>query len=151
MNSIEVIANNFRKLSFDTIFTRVFKRKDVEDFIIDLNTRGQLFEGVDSEGTRLDKIGGEYKDSTVKRKSRQGLPTDRVTLFDKGDFYSSFDVEVKKGFLIIEADTKKRSVDLQERWGTKLLGLTDENFKLLQDFVTTVWVDEVERAIFKGL
>lgn len=151
MNPLQIIATNFTKLSFDLIFLKVFKRKDVEDFIIDLNTRGQLFEGIDSEGSKLENIGGSYSPNTVRRKQRQGLPTDRVTLFDTGDFYSSFTVEVKKGFLVIKADTRKRSIDLQERWGTKLIGLTDENFEALQDFIKKIWIEEVERFVFMGL
>jgi len=88
----------------------VFQQDHIQLFAIELNSGspnnaeyGQLFlDGVDSEGVQLSKIGGEYSPLTKDIKVSQGLPFDRVTLYNEGDFYRSFNFKQdKKGFKIV--------------------------------------------------
>ena len=131
LERLKRLANNIINLDLDRIVNIILSDRDVQDFIINLNTEGQLFKGIDSLGVSLDSIGGDYAASTKARKGRKGQPTDRVTLKDSGDFYKTFDIDVfAKGFTI-EADTIKSGQDLEGRWGDKLVGLTKENKILL--------------------
>lgn len=114
----------------------IFSKKDVQDFIIDLNVQGQLYEkGINAEGVELESIGGEYSTLTKWLKSEAGLPFDRVTLFDTGEFYESFTITANKEGLTIESDTNKDGDDLQDRWGTKLMGLTNDSKRQLAEHI----------------
>ena len=55
-----------------------------------------------------------------------------LALFQEGDFYESFSVDVFAGGFEIVADTVKESQDLRDRWGENLLGLTAESIEDLQ-------------------
>ena len=112
---------------------QVVSSPDVKRLILDLNKFNQLFEGLDADGRELDGIGGSYSFTTIRKKLSKGLPIDRVTLFDEGDFYDTFRLDVSDVGFIISADTFKEGVDLQDRWGFDLVGLTDESFEQLQD------------------
>ena len=133
--------NNVKGLSVDKALFFVFSDGFVQAFTLELNTQGQLFEkGIDAIGKPLKDIGGEYADLTKDLKLLEGLPIDRVTLFQEGDFYKSFNLIPGSDGLIIEADTiKEGDEDLQNRWGTNLLGLTDESReKLIQEIAPLV-------------
>ena len=109
---------------------------DLKDLIIHLNTQEQLFEsGIDSKGVTLTTIGGEYSPVTISFKRTEGLPFNRVTLFDTGEFYQSFDVTYEMDGIVISADTVKDTGDLRVRWGDDILGLTDESLAKLVFFI----------------
>lgn len=117
------------------LFFYVFSRDFVEEYIIYLNTEQQLFRGVDAKGVQLESIGGGYAASTIKRKQRKGQPSDRITLFDTGAFYSTFEVETFSDEFLIEAVYTKEGEDLRGRWGMDLAGLTPESMEKLRSFV----------------
>lgn len=108
-----------------------------KDLVIKLNTEDQLFrKGIDSEGDKLRSIfarfGRYYADRTILIKEGKGQPTDRVTLKDTGDFYRSFDlILTNDNDLEITANTLKEDNDLAEVWGADIIGLTDENLKIV--------------------
>lgn len=113
-------------------FYFVFKDDyDLQDYIIYLNTEEQLYKGKDATGKELEDIGGGYSAFTVAYKQAFGQPYDRVTLKDTGVFYKSFEVEIEKDKLIIDAYYLKESddgmEDLRSRWGDNLAGLTSES------------------------
>jgi len=134
----------------DNIMFDILKQEDdVIDLIIDLNTEEQLFQGIDSQGRELADIdvGGPYAPITVAIKRTEGQPFDRVTLKDTGDFYKSFDVvPLKDGFEIV-ADTIKEGQNLEDRWGSDIIGLTELSIEQLQAFliplVIEYWIDYV--------
>lgn len=136
------LVENGRALTIDKALFFVFSDDQIQDFVLELNTgggifargiKGQLFSGVDSTGNELADIGGDYSPITIQEKQFKGLPTDRITLFDEGDFYRSFRIDVSKDSVSISANTIKEGVDLQNRWGDELLGLTDESRNKLID------------------
>ena len=69
-----------------------------KEVIKELQTQEQLYQGRDSKGIDIKPA---YADSTIKIKKRKGLPADRVTLFDTGDFYNSLEVIAGKSDMII--------------------------------------------------
>lgn len=92
-----------------------------------------LAKGVNSQGIDLESIGGSYAPLTIILKQEKGLPFDRVTLFDTGEFYNSFSVTAEKDGFVIFADTIKENNDLRKRWGPDILGLTDESIAELSE------------------
>jgi len=112
-----------RVLSEDKTFT---------DYIIELNTKRQLFDkGIDSTGRKLSDIGGEYAPFTLQLHPEK--IKDRITLFDTGDFYNSFRVYLdSQSDLKITADTIKDTSDLIADWGKDILGLTEDSLEKLR-------------------
>lgn len=112
---------------------KLSKDRELIDLIIYLNTEAQLYDrGVNSDGIRLDSIGGSYASSTIAIKESKGQPTDRVTLRDSGDFYNSWIVFLNDDYdLEINADPIKETGNLFNRWGKEIVGLTDENLVLV--------------------
>ena len=110
-------------------FYFVFKDDyDLQDYIIYLNTEEQLYKGKDATGKELEDIGGGYSAFTISYKKAFGQPYDRVTLKDTGNFYKSFEVEIEKDKLIIDAYyIVEDGTDLRSRWGDNLAGLTSES------------------------
>lgn len=103
---------------------------DNEAYIIDMNAEEQLFEqGVNRLGVSIMDY-APYSPVTIAIKEAKGQPTNRVTLRDKGDFQSSFYLEVgDKQFEIKASDFKTE--DLIKKYGRQILGLTDENISIL--------------------
>ena len=142
------LIENGRALTINRALFFVFSDDQVQDFVLELNTgggifargiKGQLFSGIDSTGNELADIGGDYSPITIQEKQFKVLPTDRVTLFDEGDFYRSFRIDVSKESISILANTIKEGIDLQNRWGDELLGLTDESrSKLINEIIPII-------------
>jgi len=101
-----------------------------KDEIKQLQTQEQLFQGKDSKGI---DIKPSYAASTIKIKRRKGLPTDRVTLFDSGDFYRSLEVVAGKNDAIIRTIISY-SVFLVNKYAD-ILGLDKESWtKFLAEY-----------------
>ncbi len=155
------LVNNSKRLDFNSAFFFVFSQDHIQLFAIELNTGspnndeyGQLFlHGVDAEGTPLTSIGGDYAPITKDIKLSEGLPIDRVTLYQDGDFYRSWNFQVNETGFTLSADTIKKDPstgqvdDLQDRWGSNLVGLTNESIKRLSEEL----VPEVIRYILSTL
>lgn len=119
------LVNFFSNLDQDKILFLFYSQEDLQDYIISLNQDSQLFErGIDSQGKFL----GEYSPFTINNfKIPEGLPFDRITLFQNGDFYASFRIiPLTDGFKIF-ADTIKEDNDLSIEFGKDIIGLTFEN------------------------
>jgi len=102
--------------------------------------REQLFAGLN----RLDEpITPTYAPRTVQIKKKKGQPFDRVTIRDKGDWYTGIKLEVNGESLIVESsDIKNR--DLQKKYGGVILGLgplaINRYIEILQpEFVRQLW------------
>ena len=133
--ALDTLFNNAKALDLHRGFFVVFSDGDNAEWISILNTENQLWEGVNAKDVNLERIGGYYSPLTVKLKSLQGLPVDRVTLFDTGEFYDSFGEKISRSGFTITADTIKDGEDLRERWGGDLLGLTPDSVQELLDQV----------------
>ena len=100
-------------------------------FIINLVTDDQLYNrGVDNQGN---KIFPGYAKSTIAKKKKVGLPFDRVTLLQDGDFYNHMFLEFDDYFFTVgndDPDTSKLTY-LYNRYGVQVLGLTNDNVLLV--------------------
>ena len=106
----------------------------VQKFILDLNRTDQLFnKGVDSKNKAL----GIYTPYTINSKEERGVPVPsdfHITLFDTGQFYSTFVIIPGKDFFEIDANPIREDSNLFEDFGEDILGLNDENLQVLIDF-----------------
>lgn len=152
MEALSRLANNVKKLDVDRLLFSILKNKKLQSEIIRLNTQEQLFKkGIDSEGRRLDEIGGGYSDLTIEIKKSKGQPTDRVTLKDTGAFYDSWNIVVKMGEVVIDADPIKDDTNLFDEWGEDIVGLTENSLQVLTDLIRPKLITAVNEAIRKGL
>ena len=152
MTVLKQIRANLRTLDINSIIRSIVSRQEVKDFIIDLNTNKQLFgKGENSLGVRLDTIGGGYSGFTIEDKKDKGLPFDRVTLFDTGEFYSTFVVVINSNSLTIEADPLKDDTNLFTEWGEDIVGLQDENLQLVIDLLRDEIIRAFDKAVRRGL
>jgi len=153
MTILKQIKANLRTLDINSIIRSIISREEVKDFIIDLNTNKQLFgQGENSFGVRLENVRGrDYSDLTVQLKIEDGLPFDRITLFQTGEFYSSFVVIPGNDYFTISADPIKGDDNLFDDWGEDILGLQDENLQQLIFFIKDAIIQEFKRAITRGL
>jgi hypothetical protein len=111
----------------DSIQESINKNKDE---IKQLQTQEQLFQGQNSKGVDIKPA---YANSTIKIKRRKGLPTDRVTLFDSGDFYRSLEVIAGKNNAVIRT-VISYSVFLVSKYAD-ILGLDEESWtKFLAEY-----------------
>jgi hypothetical protein len=101
-----------------------------EAFIVNLNSEVQLYDqGVNNLGVSISDY-KPYSEYTISIKQQKGQPYDRVTLHDEGDFSGSFFLQVgTENFEIKAGDFK--TVDLMNKYGRQILGLTDESLKEL--------------------
>ena len=105
-------------------------------FLEDANT-AQLAEGLDSDGRA---IVPEYAPLTVAIKQLQGLPSNRVTLRDTGDFYTSIIAQVDATEFEMVA-TDPQTPALVEKYGDEVLGISEEH---LEEFRTDYVRPELE-------
>tara|TARA_R110000824_G_scaffold85121_3_gene211818 strand:+ start:10217 stop:10699 length:483 start_codon:yes stop_codon:yes gene_type:complete len=150
-NILKAIIN----LDVDQIALEIARTTEHKKLVISLNTEGlptsQLFElGEDSEGLKLDDIGGGYTLFTIYEKLKFDQPVDRVTLKDTGAFYRTFDVRPFNGGFTIEADTFKDGDNLENRWGKDIVGLNDDNLNILIEFYKERILEKVRSNIRKS-
>lgn len=145
---IRNILNFIIALDVDQLAFEIAQLDTLQDLVIELNTRDQLFDkGEDSTGRTLESIGGSYSPFTVKIKQAKGQPTNRVTLFDTGEFYASFVVKPFKGGFIIDADPNKDETDLFDEWGEEIVGLNDENLQTIINFFRDAVLEKINSRI----
>ena len=145
------LVKKAKALDTESALFFVFSQEDVQLFAIELNTGspniseyGQLFlHGIDSEGVALDKIGGDYSPVTKQIKSFSNLPIDRITLYQEGDFYGSWEFIQKEDNFTLRADTIKEGEDLQDRWGSDIIGLTNESIQALSREILPQLIDRI--------
>lgn len=130
------------------ILSNIWKDPFVQDFIINLNTKQQLFKGDLGNGGKMPQGNPSYISAKGSRGAPDGVSTN---LFLTGDFYDTFDIVVSQtGFTII-ANTAIYGKDFIDIYGFDILGLNDENLQKLIDFVEPIFVDEVKELLFKGI
>jgi len=159
---LDELLDKMLKFDFNAAMNQVLANKSMQDFIIRLNTRDQLFlKGEDSTGVKLSAIGGGYAPKTIKialeeknntftyldvtvSKEVGGSPI----LYDDGDFFATFRIKLGKDFLEIVADGKKEDgKDLLVEWGPNVLGLTEENLQILIDEIRPQFIEIVREAL----
>lgn len=92
--------------------------EDGRDILIDWQ-KEQLNAGKRSDN---ESIIPPYAQRTIKYKQAKGAPYDRVTLYDKGDFYAGIFVDVRSTSFIIDS-TDEKTGDLIGKYSPLIFGL----------------------------
>lgn len=145
------LLDNIIALDENQLINEVLSDRELQKFIIDLNTKGQLREGVNSLSVSLSSIGGDYSTTTLKISARKGRPKRSISLVDlhdTGDFYKSFRINIKPKSFVIEAETDKGDTDLLQRYGKDVLGLTDEHLQIVIDALREKIIPIIKHKIF---
>lgn len=133
-------AQAAQRLTDRFIGIAMFSREDVKEFMIELNTVGQLFDkGQDSVGNLLPTY-SKTTELITGGKKKAGQP---FTLFDTGEFYGSFTVIVDgNGDADIEANTIKvddgQLTDLLDIATPFIIGLSNESKDKLSQFLIPI-------------
>lgn len=150
MSKLFGLSEKIKSIKPIKILKEVLNEPKIKQFIISRNTHDQLFDkGEDSRGVELSSIGGGYSRNTIEGtklypgKKELGLPYDRVTLFQTGEFYESWSVKIDLPDIIFKADDQKEGVRLNEEWGGHILGLNDENKKELEEILLSKVVERI--------
>jgi hypothetical protein len=134
------LAQRVASLDEGLIFEVVFNQKHIKDEIIRLNTSEQLFEGIDSKGNPLDVYSPTTEVLNLRftfnyeGKSKKKIAGQPAFLFDEGEFYTSFQVDVDRNRILIKADPiKDDGNNLFDEYGNDIIGLTDESKRKLSE------------------
>ena len=132
----EVVKN------FDAETINILKRMG-DDMII--MQQEHIFEGKRSDDSRIEP---EYTNFTIQIKAAKGQPFDRVTLFDKGDFYEAMFFRVEDNKLIFGSDDSK-ALKLIEKYDkdSELFGLNQDNKKQRNDMLLEKLIDYIETTV----
>mgnify|MGYP003642922168 FL=1 len=145
--AIRQLTDRVAKLDEGIILNRFVELPIVQKFILDLNRVDQLFnKGVDSKNRAL----GVYTPFTINSKNERGVPVPsdfHITLFDTGQFYSTFVIIPGKDFFEIDANPIREDSNLFEDFGEDILGLNDENLQILIDFFKETVVLRVKEQL----
>jgi len=145
--AIRQLTDRVAKLDEGIILNRFVELPIVQKFILDLNRVDQLFnKGVDSKNRAL----GVYTPFTINSKQERGVPVPsdfHITLFDTGQFYSTFVIIPGKDFFEIDANPIREDSNLFEDFGEDILGLNDENLQILIDFFKETVVLRVKEQL----
>jgi hypothetical protein len=145
--AIRQLTDRVSKLDEGIILNRFVELPIVQKFILDLNRVDQLFnKGVDSKNRAL----GVYAPSTINSKQERGVPVPsdfHITLFDTGEFYSTFVIIPGKDFFEIDANPIREGDNLFDDFGEDILGLNDENLQILIDFFKETVVLRVKEQL----
>ena len=126
LNDLRNTVETLQKSINSSIQESINNNKDEIKF---LQTQEQLFLCKNSKGIDIKPA---YANSTIKIKRKKGLPTDRVTLFDTGDFYRSLEIIAGSNDAIIRT-VISYSVFLVNKYAD-ILGLDKESWtKFLAD------------------
>ena len=145
--AIRQLTDRVAKLDEGIILNRFVELPIVQKFILDLNRVDQLFnKGIDSKNRAL----GVYTPFTINSKNERGVPVPsdfHITLFDTGEFYSTFVIIPGKDFFEIDANPIREDANLFEDFGEDILGLNDENLQILIDFFKETVVLRVKEQL----
>lgn len=136
---LEQLKNQVKKIeaSFNVGLRQSIDKNKAE--VKRIQTDLQLFQGKNAEGTDIRPF---YAPSTIRIKQRNGQPIDRVTLRDKGDFYSTIEVEPRETDFKISSQIEYAGF-LTAKYAN-ILGITPEN---MADFIERYTVPEIKQLI----
>ena len=137
------LAKRIKSLDANLILFSILNNEDFKSFIIEMNLRNQLFQGIDSLGVEL----APYSEATqnildadrenafsyggLTKKKIAGQP---AFLLDSQEFYDSVTIEITLDSIVFDADPiKDDGTDLFREYGEEILGLTEGNFQKLID------------------
>lgn len=144
MDKIRLLANKLKSITVqqqEEAILGIIRRH--EAVALDYNL-SQLQAGEDIHGKELEP---EYSERTIRVKEAKGQPTDRVTLFDEGDFYRGFLLEADEFPVFFNSDDLKSGM-LAERYGD-IFGLNEKNLDEFRDIYLVPDIKDYYRQLLR--
>lgn len=142
---VDKMINNYLLLNETVIFMNAVDKK-TKDKIIEFIQQDQLTnKGIDATG----KVIGYYSFTTEvasKGKKKQGA---HYTLEDTRAFYDSMFVVVTGDAIVINANPRKLEDDLFQKYGSKIIGLTDENITKITKIIQASTISQTRDILLK--
>jgi hypothetical protein len=130
---LTALTEYFIKLDVNAVLFTILSDKTFQEFILDLNRKNQLMEGINSLGVSLREYSPFTPTETVSYKGKTaskgaGNP---VILLDTAEFYDSFSIDLSGNAINISADPTKDDDNLFSLYGKEIVGLTKDSIELL--------------------
>ena len=123
--------------------------EQVQDEIIRLNTEDQLGDkGINS----LDQSLGDYAPFTVRVRSSLGLQTDHIDFKVTGEYWESWDTEVRRDVLVITVNESRYDELVNDLgFSPDHVGLTIANWdKVIREYIQPNWVESVKKQLLSA-
>jgi len=131
------------------VLFKILSNKSFQEFILDLNRKDQLMDGIDSLGVSLDNYSPFSQTETVSYKGKTATKGagNPIILLDTAEFYDSFSIELSGNAINISANPIKDDTNLFTEYGKDILGLTKENTEVLINSLRVKILKEIKRNI----
>lgn len=138
------VISNLEKFSLPKVLVQVYRKEKIDEFVIDLNREKQLFEkGVGVDG----QVVGYYSLVTSLIDPKKSFNT-HYTFKDTGEFFRSFTARfTSDGAIELNANDIKEGQPLEDKYNTKLIGLTIESKIKLVEKLRPTLIEEIRRAV----
>lgn len=142
------VLKNVAALDQSKILVRIWKDKEVQTFIVDLNRVDQLLKkGVDSLGDVFGLYASDQGTVSFKGTTKNKKRNSPISLLDTGSFYKSFDVKLLSSGFKITANDKKDDDSLTDIYGKEILGLTNENRDELAKKILPIFIAATRKLL----
>ena len=140
------LANNLKGLDIRALALQIFDSGYIQDYIVELNTRKQLYKGLTSKGEPLypKYASPDYAEDKRRMNTAPGLGSPDLYLF--GDFYGGFTAELKGHIMEIYSRDEKAD-DLEYVYESDIYGLTPNNM----DVILAEVLPELQELILQKL
>ena len=151
---LKTIQKRIDKLNLNNLFKKIFNLRDVKDFVIERNQEQLYNRGIDATGKQIKTYFANspnvYSHTTIGYKKEKGQPSGIVTLKDTGAFYDTFKVNSQPEYAEVTANFEVHGESIAENLDTtNILGLIDENKKILIDYIKPIFIKEFKAELLK--
>lgn len=151
---LTTLKKRIEKLNLNNLFKKIFNLRDVKDFVIERNQEQLYYRGIDATGkvlkTYFANSPNVYSNTTIGYKKEKGHPSGIVTLKDTGEFYKTFKVNSQPEYAEVTANFEVHGESISENVDTtNVLGLTEENKKILVDYIKPMFIKEFKAELLK--
>ena len=144
MDALKNILKNFSKIDEGNIlFFTMEKNIFLQDLVAELNTKGQLYKGLLSDGGQLP----DYSKASVEMFGKRPGP---IKLFNSGEFWKSWNIQLTLDGFYIDADPEKEDgTNLFTKYSEygEVLGLTDKNMNVFINELIPMVINEIKNNI----
>lgn len=140
---VDNLLRRVKLLSETIAWVKAFDTTTKEQVIEWIQKDQLMSKGIDKKGDVI----GYYSLTTELISQGKKKYNTHYTLFDSGDFYRSMYVAVYRDMIEINADADKGEDNLFEKFGTGIIGLTDENFSKLKKIIQRSYINYAREVL----
>lgn len=144
MEALEKLLNNWLMLDAgEILFITMDDNPFLNDLVVELNTKGQLSAGLLADGGQLP----DYSKASVEMFGKTPGP---IQLFNTGEFWKSWTVELTLSGFIIDANAEKPDgTNLFRKYSEygEILGLTEKNIEIFIQNLIPLLINEILQFI----